>query len=244
MHRPRSEWGSGRQHALPTDTAQGSNILSTLVALPSTSTVHAISRRGLPADLTQSSTLRPHIDADTQSWPKLLSSAEPLPSVFFSGLGTTRGQAGSVAAQRNIDYDLNLSMAKAAKDAGVSTYVLISVSGASAGSLLPYPRMKGELDDAVSHLGFKNTIIIRPGLLVGNRDKNRIGEAQLQKLASALGGVTNTLKDFWAQDADVVAKAAIAASRECASGKRQDGVWIVNQAEIVRLGRTEWNGSQ
>ena len=135
-------------------------------------------------------------------------------------------------------------MAKAAKDAGINTYVLISVSGASAGSMLPYPRMKGELDDAVSHLGFKNTIIIRPGLLVGNRDQNRLGEAQLQKLASALGGVTNTLKDFWAQDADVVAKAAIAASQECDSGKRRDGVWILNQAEIVRLGRTEWKGPQ
>lgn len=222
---------------------KGSNILTTLVALPAFSTVHAISRRALPADLTQSSTLRPHISTDIDSWSDLLTTASPPPHVFFSGLGTTRSQAGSLAAQRKVDYDLNLAMAKAAKDAGVSTYVIMSVNGASSSSFVPYSRMKGEIDDAVQQLGFKHTIILRPGLLVGTRDNSRPAEAAFRGIAQCMGGISNGLKDFWAQDAEVVARAAVAASQQCTDGTRKEGVWIIDQADIVRLGRKEWKAN-
>ena len=131
-------------------------------------------------------------------------------------------------------------MAKAAKEAGASVYVIVSVNGASATSIVPYSRMKGELDDAVQKLDFKHTVIVKPGLLVGTRDNSRPAEATVQKIANVMGGVSNVLKDFWAQDADVVAKAAIAAARECAEGKRKEGVWVIEQAEVVKLGRTQW----
>ena len=163
---------------------------------------------------------------------------------MFSALGTTRGQAGSVDAQRKVDFDLNLAIAKAAKDAGVNTYVLVSTSGANASSMIPYARMKGELDDSVSKLGFKHTVVLRPGLLVGTRENSRPTEAALHKIANLMGGVRDGLKDFWAQDAEVVARAAVAAAQECTDGRRKDGVWIVDQAEIVRLGRKEWQASQ
>ena len=54
----------------------------------------------------------------------------PAPQLFISALGTTRAIAGSVEAQRAIDLDLNLSLARAAHDAGVDTYVLISSASA------------------------------------------------------------------------------------------------------------------
>ena len=130
-------------------------------------------------------------------------------------------------------------MAQAAKDAGVSTYVLVSVSGASASSLVPYSRMKGELDEAMQKLGFKHSVVLRPGLLMGQRDDSRPAEAIVRKIAQAMGGVSKALTDFWAQDAEVVARAAVAASRECAQGRKSEGVWIIDQAEIVRLGRKE-----
>lgn len=40
-------------------------------------------------------------------------------SDFFSALGTTRAQAGSLEAQRKIDFDLNLELAQKAKEGGV-----------------------------------------------------------------------------------------------------------------------------
>lgn len=32
--------------------------------------------------------------------------------------------------------------------------------------------------------------------------------------------------------------------RHSAEGKRQDGVWVIEQAEIIRLGRTEWQANE
>lgn len=48
------------------------------------------------------------------------------------------------------------------------------------------------------------------------------------------------LKDFWAQDADVVAKAAVRAGLDAVEGKEKEKFRILTQADIVRLGRTEW----
>jgi uncharacterized protein YbjT (DUF2867 family) len=165
-------------------------------------------------------------------------------SIFLSGLGTTRGQAGGAANQRKIDLDLNLALAKAAKEAGVQTYVLISSGGANASSKMAYSQMKGELEDSVKALGFKHTVILRPGLIVGDRQDSRPPEFVIRKLAGFAGHfLGNKAKDFWAQDADVIAKAAVNAGLHCLEGKREEGLWMLGQADIIRLGRTEWTVS-
>lgn len=146
--------------------------------------------------------------------------------------------------QRKIDYDLNLELAKAAKEKGATTYVLVSTSGANAKSFLAYPRMKGELEEAVKALGFEHTVILRPGLIVGQREDSRPPEFAFRKIAALAGKVSEPwLKDFWAQDADVIAKAAISAGLQCADGKVQQKVWLLGQSDIVRLGKTEWQGA-
>jgi uncharacterized protein YbjT (DUF2867 family) len=114
-------------------------------------------------------------------------------------MGTTRGAAGSVEKQRAIDYDLNLDLARAAQAAGVRVYVLVSSGGASASSRMAYPRMKGELEDAVKGLGFERTVILRPGLIVGPREESRPAEAVLRKVAGVVGMLGNAFKDPWAQ---------------------------------------------
>lgn len=63
----------------------------------------------------------------------------------------------------------------------------------------------------------------------------------MRKIANIFGAVSgNKLKDFWAQDADVVAKAAVRAGLDAMDGKEKEKFRIVTQSEIVRLGRTEW----
>lgn len=80
------------------------------------------------------------------------------------------------------------------------------------------------------------------GLIVGERGETRVAEAVLRKIAGAAGSVSNKLKDFWAQDSEVIARAAVKAGLE---GLKEAGgeekVKILGQADIVRLGRTEWN---
>ena len=86
--------------------------------------------------------------------------------VLFACLGTTLKAAGSKEAQWAIDYEANLEFAKAARENGVHTLVLVSASGANAASRLFYQRMKGKLEQAIIALNFPRLIIFRPPLLI------------------------------------------------------------------------------
>lgn len=214
----------------------GSHILSTLLSHPSITSVHSLSRRQ-PAST--SPKLQPLVSTETSQWPTQLSAITPPPSIFFSALGTTRGAAGSFEAQRKIDYDLNLALAQAAKASGVKVYILISTANATPTSHFAYTKMKGELEEAVKALDFEHTVILRPGLLVGERQESRPAEFLVRKIASFAGAVSNALKDGWAQDDSVVGRAAVNAGLQALGGGHPK-VWMVGQADIVRLGRTEW----
>lgn len=95
------------------------------------------------------------------------------PSVVFSGLATTRSAAGSAKAFVDIDHGINLKIAKAAKDAGVNTFVIVSSVGASALSPFLYLKTKGQIEDDVIALKFPRTIILRPGPLLGEREASK-----------------------------------------------------------------------
>ncbi|MFK3859388.1 MULTISPECIES: NAD-dependent epimerase/dehydratase family protein [Pseudoalteromonas] len=103
--------------------------------------------------------------------------------ILFSCLGTTKKAAGSIAAQRKVDFYYQLKVAELAAKHEVHHYLLISSSGANANSGNAYLQMKGELDNTVKELPFKRISIIQPSLLLGERNNEfRIGE----KLGSVL----------------------------------------------------------
>lgn len=96
--------------------------------------------------------------------------------VLFSALGTTLKQAGGKEKQYEIDFTYNLNFAKQAKQNGIENYVLVSSVGADANSKIFYSRMKGELDEAVSKIGYRNLVILRPASLMGERSEKRTME--------------------------------------------------------------------
>lgn len=106
-----------------------------------------------------------------QQWSNLLTG-----DVLFSMLGTTLRQAGSQAAQYEIDYTYQYQVAQAAAEHSVETYVLVSSAGADAESLVFYSRMKGELERDVKKLPFRRIRILQPGMLAGPRKEPRTGE--------------------------------------------------------------------
>jgi len=139
----------------------------------------------------------------TQSWSHLVTG-----DVLFSALGTTIGQAKTKAAQFKVDYTYQYMVAKSAAENGVETYVLISSAGASSKSKVFYTSMKGQLEDAVQILPFKQIAIIRPGQLAGNRTENRKGE----KIALSVMYFINKLgllKQYRPIQASLVARAMI-----------------------------------
>lgn len=114
------------------------------------------------------------------------------PSVFqvdtvFCALGTTIRQAGSQQAFREVDFDAPLQVARMAHAQGAKRFLLVSALGASSGSRVFYSRVKGELEDAISAIGFQQFIVAQPSLLDGERAQSRPAEHLGLMLSKALG---------------------------------------------------------
>jgi len=216
----------------------GSFILSTLRNTPQFSSIDIIARRSPPEAKDSTVPVNEFVEKDTTKWAGHVSSISP--AVVFSGLATTRAAAGGFDKQYLLEHDLNIELAKAAKEAGAKTYVLISSSGANPTSMIGYSKMKGEIEEHVKEIGFDHTIILRPGLIVGQREESRLVEGILRGFASGLGKLHGSLKNSWAQDADVIAKAAVSAAIKAENGEVKEKVWLLGQSDIVRLGSKEW----
>ena len=92
-------------------------------------------------------------------------------------LGTTMAQAASEAAFRRVDHDYPLAVARRARAAGATAFALNSALGAAAGSRVFYSRVKGEVEAAITALGYPSLTIVRPSLLDGGpRPDGRAGE--------------------------------------------------------------------
>lgn len=128
--------------------------------------ISTITRRPLPFD----SGAEQIVDKDTSRWSQLLPNDL---KVLFTGLATTRGAAGGFDKQYKIDHDLNIELAKAAKEKGCSTFVLVSSTGASEDSIFRYLRMKKDIERDILQLDFDHTIILRPGALLGERSVSK-----------------------------------------------------------------------
>lgn len=218
----------------------GSHILTVLLAHKS-STVSSVSTISRRAPKTSSATGGPstqfHTETDTSKWTSILPS--PSPQIIFSALATTRAAAGGFDKQYKLEHDLNIELARKAKDSGTKTYVLISSSGANDSSYFGYPKMKGEIERDVLALDFDHTVIVRPGLIGGRREESRPAEAVIRWIADAMGKVSGgLLKDFWTQDADVIGRAAVRAGLRAQKGEFGKKT-ILYGRDILELGRAE-----
>lgn len=147
----------------------GRELLPMLLASQRYAQVQVLVRRPV-ADLPQDTRLAVQI-VDFQSLPAL----PPLDDVFIA-LGTTIKVAGSQAAFRAVDFDAVVATAQAARAAGASRLGVVSALGANASSGVFYNRVKGEMEAAVSVLGFESVVIVQPSLLVG--DRARLGQPE------------------------------------------------------------------
>jgi len=135
----------------------------------------------------------------------------------FKALGTTMKQAGRKEKQYEIDFTFNLNFAQKAKANGIENYVLVSSVGANLKSSIFYTRMKGELDEAVAKIGFKNLVILRPASLTGPRENKRIAEVISIPVLNLL--TSFMMKKYRPISDKTVAKAMINAALNQSTGK-------------------------
>lgn len=147
--------------------------------------------------------------------------------VLFSCLGTTIKAAGSQEAQWKVDYTYQYNAAKAAREQGVPTYVLISSVGANAKSGVFYTRMKGTLDDAVLALGFPSCHILRPTSLI-RKGSDRFGEKAGVAVLKALNAI-GLLRSLAPMPTEAVAAAMI---RLAQSGRQ--GAEVITAQDILK----------
>jgi uncharacterized protein YbjT (DUF2867 family) len=149
----------------------------------------------------------------------------------FCCLGTTIAQAGSKEAFRRVDFEYPLSFARAARENGAQSYLLVSAAGANPNSLVFYNRVKGEVERALAELGFASLHLLRPSLLLGEREKPRTGELLGAAMARPLRGM---FKGRLAKYAPIAARDVAKALVALGLGS-QDGSFVHESDEIARL---------
>lgn len=116
------------------------------------------------------------------SWSHLISGDD-----LFICLGTTIKKAGSVARMEEIDRDLPINIASIASGNSVEKLAVISSVGANPDSSNYYLRIKGEMERGLMKLTFRTLIILRPSMLLGERNERRTGEGIAKTVMKFIG---------------------------------------------------------
>lgn len=137
-----------------------------------------------------------HRDHGKLSNPQIdFSKLDRYPDIFrvqdiFIALGTTIKKAGSKKAFREVDFDFIVNSARQARRGGANQCMLVSSAGANSESPFFYSQVKGETEEAISHMDYWAVHVFRPGVLLGARDELRPAELITGKVTGFLQGIS------------------------------------------------------
>ena len=123
-------------------------------------------------------------------------------------LGTTMKKAGSKEKFRLVDFHYPVSLANYCLTKGAKQFLLVSSMGADEKSGIFYNKVKGEVENTISKLGYSRMDIFRPSLLLGDRGESRFAE-DFGKLAMKVTGFLfiGPLQNYKAIESSKVARA-------------------------------------
>lgn len=148
-----------------------------------------------------------------------------VPDVAICALGTTIKVAGSREAFRRVDHDYVVAFAEAAKARGAKHFIVVTALNSNSRSPVFYSRVKGEVEDALRAMKFEALTIVRPSLLIGERDERRLGESLAAPFSKLL---PRSLKGI---EGERVGRALIALAFE----EPLPGVRIVPSGELFEI---------
>ena len=159
----------------------GEHLLDRLLNEPTISRVLAPTRRPLAE--------HPHLENPVGDPAVFLPQLAGRVDIAFCCLGTTLKQAGSESAFRAVDLDMVVAFSKRAREMGARHLLVVSALGADPKSSIFYNRVKGEMEEALSALAYPTLVLVRPGLIGGEREEHRTGEAAASVVLRVLGPV-------------------------------------------------------
>jgi uncharacterized protein YbjT (DUF2867 family) len=93
--------------------------------------------------------------------------------VVFCCIGTTLKNSPDKNVYRSIDYGIPTKAAQLSKENNIEMFMVISALGANPDSALFYNKLKGEMEQKVLSFKIKNTFILQPSYIKGDRNENR-----------------------------------------------------------------------
>lgn len=159
----------------------GSHLLRLLIHDSRIDEIIAPTRRALPE-------MRKVVNPVEADLTDVLGPLETSLDTVFCCLGTTRKQAGSKEAFVQVDYTLVVDSGLSGLRLGAKQMLVVSAHGANRHSPFFYNRVKGEMENALRHQGWPRLTLVRPSLLLGERQAKRGGENLLAPLFGLLPG--------------------------------------------------------
>lgn len=154
--------------------------------------------------------------------------------VVFCCLGTTMKKAGSKEQFHRVDFTYPYELATLSLNNGSQQFNIITAAGANANSMFFYNRVKGEVEIAISKLGFHNINIFRPSLLLGQRDDPRIAERIGAAVAKGINPLLfGSFKKHRAIEAETVARAMVNVSLE-----NRNGIQVISSDALQDYGKS------
>lgn len=94
----------------------------------------------------------------------------------FCCIGTTAKKTKDKVIYKKIDFGIPTAAAKLTRANRIKSFLVISALGANYKSNIFYNKTKGEMEKVVLNQKIPNTYILRPSLIKGKRDEDRLGE--------------------------------------------------------------------
>lgn len=149
----------------------------------------------------------------------------------FCCLGTTIKKAGSQDAFKQVDLIYPQKIASLQLAAGSQKFLVISAVGADASSSIFYSKTKGQLEKALTALGYSSLYIFRPSLITGDRAERRVGE----KIAISLAKIISPLLVGPFKKYQSVSASSIAKAMQNAAHHYTEGVHYISSDEIKKF---------
>ncbi|MDC1197950.1 nucleoside-diphosphate sugar epimerase [Algibacter sp.] len=147
-------------------------------------------------------------------------------------IGTTAKKTPDKTLYKMIDFGIPIAAAKLSKANNALTFLVISAMGANKNSSVFYNKTKGEMEYEVLQQNLKNTRILRPSIISGNRNERRTLEKIVLKLFKVIQPLFfGKLKTYKIVNAETIAQVMI----HLANTKNHSEV-IITSDHINRLG--------
>ncbi|MEP7266108.1 MAG: NAD(P)H-binding protein [Saprospiraceae bacterium] len=205
----------------------GSQVVSFLSDHAAYSRVDAFYRSG---DETEFEKLHKHVVEfeDMSSWADQVTGKD-----LYMCMGTTMKKAGSKKVFHHIEFDYITQIASIAAENGVNQFIIVSASSADKNSLFFYNQVKGLIENKIKRMDFWAIHILRPSILLGQREETRTLESFAAGAGLALKAIGPKLfSGVTPIEAQKVAFCMVKVAQETRSG-----VFYYPSSVIAKLGK-------